>query len=274
MDSSKKKEIHVGIFIAGGLALLLTSIMLVGGDRYLFRSTYQLRVQMDQVQGLVEGSNVSLSGITVGLVKSIKFRKDSKLDLTLEIDREFAHRLTEGSLASVKTQGALGDKYIYIEPGPPDAPRLKEDAYMTADLSGDIIDIIKEKGPQLTHLVDAIKEVHILLSDINKGERAGKIMSNLVSATENLNKLLVESRQAVQDVRGGQGDKQKLSAATQHLVNILEKIDEGKGTLGAIINDPTLHQKISSLLGEPPRNKFLKPLIRQSIQDQEKKDEN
>ena len=47
-------------------------------------------------------------------------------------------------------------------------------------------------------------------------------------------------------------------------------LDNGQGTLGALINDPSLHNRISAFMGEAPRNRFLKPLIRESIQTNEK----
>ncbi|MCB0365209.1 MAG: MCE family protein [Bdellovibrionaceae bacterium] len=270
MESTFKDEIRVGLFVTGGLALLLTSILMLGGDRLLFKSTYNLHVKMEQVQGLTQGSVVSLSGVDVGHIKEITFTPDSKLELVLDIDRDFAVRITDGSRASVRTQGALGDKYIYIEPGPTDTHSLKDGDYLLADESGDIIDMIKEKGPELGHLVDAIKEVHFLIRSLNEGNRGAKLMANLVNSSENLNHLLVESRLAVKDLRGGERDNKNLREAMVHLASILEKVDKGQGTLGAIINDPSVHERLMSLLGESPRNKYLKPLIRDTIQSQDK----
>ncbi|MCC7402976.1 MAG: MCE family protein [Bdellovibrionales bacterium] len=270
MESTLKDEIRVGLFVTGGLALLLTSILMLGGDRMFFRSTYNLKVKMSEVQGVAVGSVVSLSGVQIGNVRRIDFNSDSTLDIVLDLDREFSERITDGSRASVRTQGALGDKYIYIEPGPTETRALQDGDYLVADEGADIIDMIKEKGPELGHLVDAIKEVHFLLKGLNEGNRSAKLMANLVSSSENLNQLLIESRHAVQDLRGEGKDAKKLREAMSHLVSILEKVDKGQGTLGAIINDPSIHEKLMALLGESPRNKFLKPLIRDSIQSQDK----
>ena len=270
MESTFKDQIRVGLFVTGGLALLLTSILMLGGDRFLFRSTYQLRVKMTQVQGLAVGSVVSLSGVNVGHVKEILFSPDSQLELLLDIDRDFAVRITDGSSAAVKTQGALGDKYVYIEPGPTDTRSLRDGDYLIANEGPDILDMIAEKGPELSHLVDAIKEVHFFVKSLNEGNRGALLMANLVTSSENLNKLLVESKSAVQDLRGNGKDTKNLREAVVHLASILEKVDKGQGTLGAIINDPSVHERLMSLLGESPRNKFLKPLIRDTIQSQDK----
>jgi phospholipid/cholesterol/gamma-HCH transport system substrate-binding protein len=49
----------------------------------------------------------------------------------------------------------------------------------------------------------------------------------------------------------------------------MKKIDRGQGTLGALVNDSSLHNRLSRLLGASPRNQFLKPIIRDSIQTHE-----
>jgi phospholipid/cholesterol/gamma-HCH transport system substrate-binding protein len=65
----------------------------------------------------------------------------------------------------------------------------------------------------------------------------------------------------------------KLNRALDHLANILEKIDKGQGTLGGIINDPTIHEDLKSILGGAKRNNLLKYLIRQTIQKSEDEQE-
>ena len=57
--------------------------------------------------------------------------------------------ITENSRASVRTQGALGDKFVYIEPGDLSAKALKDGDFLTSDASGDILDMIAEKGQEL-----------------------------------------------------------------------------------------------------------------------------
>jgi phospholipid/cholesterol/gamma-HCH transport system substrate-binding protein len=60
-----------------------------------------------------------------------------------------------------------------------------------------------------------------------------------------------------------------LRQALVNLSSILEKIDQGKGTLGQLINDPSVHQSLKSLLGGSPRNRYMKDMIRETIQQSE-----
>jgi phospholipid/cholesterol/gamma-HCH transport system substrate-binding protein len=221
------------------------------------------KVKLEQVQGLFEGSIVSLSGLTVGNVKRIEFDPyEQHVVVILAVDKDYAHRITEGSMASMQTQGALGDKYVYIKPGAVKAPPMASNSYIESETETDIIDLIKKRGPDFTHFMDAAKQLNILLTAMNEG----KLVSHLSESSGELKLLLAETRQMIRDARGGKEDESKLRQSVAHLSSILKKIDNGQGSLGALINDPSLHNKVLGLVGESPRNKFLKPLLRESIQ--------
>lgn len=253
MEVTLSKEIKVGIFAGLGLIAFLTSIILLGGDRVFFKSTYNLRVQFEDVQGLSRGSVVSLEGVPIGNVHSMQFiPKSKKIEVLMDIDTEFRHRITQGSVASVKTQGALGDKYIYIASGALDAQPLADNALVETSDEGDFLDMITKKGAEFGQVIDAFKEVKELLHQMNTENRMGHLMQNLVSDTADLKTVLNEVKKPV-----------------AKLDNILTKIDRGDGTLGALINDPTLHHKLVQLFGGNQRNKFLTPMIRESIKESE-----
>ena len=257
-----KEQTSVGIFIFLGLLLAAVSIILVGGDRMFFKKFYTLKVNFSQIQGLGKGGVVSLSGITVGNVKNMSVSHTNRsIELELDIDVEYRELITANSKASIRTQGALGDKYIYIEPGEYSAKALIENDYIPSDESGDIMEMIMEKGSELTQVVNAVAELQKIFEQLSADGRMGSI-------AQNLDQLLVESHLLVRDLRGTQG-QDNLKQGLAHINSILDKIDNSQGTLGALINDPTLHKKLVRFLGGSKRNQYLKPLIRETIKSQE-----
>jgi phospholipid/cholesterol/gamma-HCH transport system substrate-binding protein len=255
METTMTHQIKVGIFAAIGLVLFCLSVILLGGDKFFFSRTYTLKIHTNQVQGLGKGSVVSVSGVPVGNIEQINFIPNSpEVEINLTLQKSVENRITEGSLASVKTQGAPGDKYIYIEPGPPSAKPLAENAVVPVDKTPDFLDLIASKGSEMGEIVDVIKEIHILFKNINADGHSAKLMTNLVNSSEQLNKFLAEGRETLVP-----------------LSSVMKKLDNGQGTLGALINDPSLHNRLLNMLGEERRNKFLKPLIRDSIQTNEQK---
>jgi phospholipid/cholesterol/gamma-HCH transport system substrate-binding protein len=171
----------------------------------------------------------------------------------------------------VKTLGALGDRYVYIAPGDRLAPPLKEDAYLVAESADDFLDKLAKSGNQLSAVSDVINELLVLLKNINQDGRSSRIAENLAVTSADLKRITADLRVALASPGAGGASQNRLQEVLVHLQSILLKIDRGEGTLGALINDPTLHQKLVSLVGESPRRAYLKPLIRETIQHQEQK---
>jgi phospholipid/cholesterol/gamma-HCH transport system substrate-binding protein len=92
-------------------------------------------------------------------------------------------------------------------------------------------------------------------------------LSALDTSSAQLNLTLKEGQKLLTDARGGDSDsKSKLADSVTKLDRILTKIDKGEGTLGALINDPALHDQLKSLLGANRRSQSMKNLMRLSIE--------
>lgn len=78
-----------------------------------------------------------------------------------------------------------------------------------------------------------------------------------------MDKTLGEFRQLASDARGG--EKEDLKQTIEGLRNIILKIEKGEGTLGALIQDRALYDRLKQLLGGSSRDTMMKTLIRDSI---------
>ncbi len=117
MDRKKiNLELVVGLFMIGGflcfvyLSLQLGEFTLFSGNR-----TYDLTADFDNISGLKEGANLDVAGVNVGRVAKISLDNNYRARVVMQIDREV--KVSEDSVASVRTQGIIGDKYIRITPG-------------------------------------------------------------------------------------------------------------------------------------------------------------
>jgi phospholipid/cholesterol/gamma-HCH transport system substrate-binding protein len=257
-------QIKVGIFLAVGIVLTCLSLFLVGGDG-LIKSHVILHAQFDSVQGLNEGSLVSLSGIHVGNIKKFVFLPEqNRLDVQMTIETDYLPRISEGSTVEIRTAGALGDKYIYINPGPSAAKPMKDGASIEVLKASDIMAVLSEKGNEAEKIFDIIKEVDQFAKSLNAENRAEKIMNDLHATASELRMAAKDSREMIANLHN-QNSSQKLSSSVEKLDRILTKIDRGEGTLGALINDSSLHDSIKSFLGAPDKKDSIKTLIRSSI---------
>jgi phospholipid/cholesterol/gamma-HCH transport system substrate-binding protein len=258
MDTAAEKKI--GIFVLTGFAVLITVIFIIGGNRSMFSSTYELRVRFPQVQGISKGSVVQLVGLPVGNVDRIEFDDESgQLDVVLEINSEFQNRITEGSFAGVRTQGALGDKFVYVTPGKGGAP-MKQGDLLGTEQGGDIFTTLSEKTANINEVFEIISGLKKIVNDINGNDEIKTIVANLKSTTDDLRAFTNDLNKD----KSGQEIRQTIGKLHQ----IIAKIENGSGTLGAIINDPTLYKKLQQLAG-PQNVSPIKSAIRDSIRETE-----
>lgn len=271
MDLSRKIQIQVGIFLMIGVFVILASIFMLGADRALFKTYVHIHSHFDQVQGLNEGSVISLSGVVVGNVKAIEFNPENNmLDVVMKVEQGYANKITKSSQVEIRTQGALGDKYIFIIPGDPkDSPVENHDVLSVAKAS-DIIGIFSERGKDTAKIFDIINEIYAMMRSINSENRVGKIMSNMNEASENLNHASKEAKKFAVELNGS-STQNKLKNSLDRLESILTKIDRGQGTLGALVNDSSVHDQLKGFLGGSDRKKPIKSLIRTSIEKNESK---
>ena len=113
MDRSKV-NIAVGIFVILGIAALGYLSISLGQISFLGGSGYIITVDFPSVGGLKAGSTVEIAGVEIGRVQSIGLA-DYQARVTLRVQSGI--KLQEDSIASIKTKGLIGEKYIRISPG-------------------------------------------------------------------------------------------------------------------------------------------------------------
>lgn len=264
---STSHQIKVGIFTFAGVAIAIFSLITVGGEG-VFSSKVIYKAHFDHVQGLNEGSTVSLSGIRIGNVKAFNFLPEgNKLEVVMAIDRKYMARITEGSTLDVRTQGALGDKFIFITPGTTGGSTLAENAVIPLQQAKDFIDILSSKNGEATRIFDVINEVYKMTKAINSEDRLGQMMKNFSEASRNLKETSTDAKDLISYFKD-QKSTEKVANAVTKLDQILTKIDRGDGTLGALINDRSLHDSLKSMLGAQDKKNSIRSLLRSSVEEQ------
>jgi len=110
----KGLELGVGLFLLVGF-LCLGYLSFKLGDVKLWRtSDYDVLATFSNVAGLKNKAMVTMAGVTIGQVKDIQL-KDGRALLTLNIHKGVS--IEEDAIASIKTMGIIGDKYVSISPG-------------------------------------------------------------------------------------------------------------------------------------------------------------
>jgi phospholipid/cholesterol/gamma-HCH transport system substrate-binding protein len=271
-------ETRLGIFVILVAVAALVIIETLGGSDF-FRRGYQVNALFDTVQELKVGDSVRMAGVEIGRVEKIALENE-KVRVAMKLHGNAI--VKTDSKATVRFTGLMGQNFVFIDFGSPNAPRAVDGTILATEerpdlnaimakldkaatgienfgksftgdkidnLLGPLTDFIKQNSG---HLSATITNIENISGQIAKGEgTVGKLIydqslydSALVTVTNLQN--------TVSSVRAGQGTLGKLmtdetlynttTASMTNLDQILLKINQGQGTIGRLVNDQEFYR--------------------------------
>ncbi len=110
------KESAVGIFVIISLICVAYLTIKLGKMELVSSGGFNVNAQFSSVTGLKSGADIEIAGVKVGKVKNIKLNADEAM-ATVELQFNDGVKVFDDAIASVKTSGLIGDKYISVDPG-------------------------------------------------------------------------------------------------------------------------------------------------------------
>jgi phospholipid/cholesterol/gamma-HCH transport system substrate-binding protein len=182
------KEIRLGLFIVGTLAILVAGVFLIGNRETRFKSTYRVKAQFQNVSGLNDGADVRVGGIHAGTVRKIELPKQPDGKVTVEIDLErVTHDVVKtDSQAAIKSEGLLGDKYVEVSFGTDEGQPLKGGETIQSQPPMDISDLMNKANAILDTTKtamegaqDTVGHLRSISSKIDSGQGSiGALLNN------------------------------------------------------------------------------------------------
>ncbi|MBU6376466.1 MAG: MCE family protein [Bdellovibrionales bacterium] len=260
--NQKGLEFKAGLFTVGGIALFISALMVLGGGPSWFKRQQTYFAHFDSVDGLIPGAKVVLSGLQVGTVDDIFIDREARsISVKITVEQKYQDWMRQGATAAIATMGVLGDKFIRLTPGKVDGELLANNATIEVHDSKDFNQVLN-RGDQLLVTLNSIAgSMERLLKGFEKGNRTDQLAEGLTSTVKNLAAASSKINKQLEDIQ--------LKEAVKNLNSILEKINNGQGTLGALINDPGLYDDAKALVGGANRSRIVRNMVRQTIQKSE-----
>lgn len=173
------KMARLGLFIVASLAILFAGVFIIGNQQGLFTHTYHLRTEFATVSGLLSGAEVRIGGLRKGTIEAIRLPESplGKVSVTLSLDRSTSKLVKTDSLAAIETEGLLGNKYLAISFGSPDAPEVKDWATIASAPPLDVADLLKKTNAimdtthsAMKHVDATVTELATMAARVNRGE--------------------------------------------------------------------------------------------------------
>jgi len=109
-------EMIVGLFLLTGFACFSYLAIKMGDIRFFMRESYPLTARFTSISGLKEGAAIELAGVHVGKVTGISL-DNSEYEAVVQLDINQDVKLQDDSIASIRTSGIIGDRFIKLTPG-------------------------------------------------------------------------------------------------------------------------------------------------------------
>src|SRR5262249_11295482 len=184
----------VGIFMLIILAILGYFVLKIEDIHPSRKGLKTVTAVFDSVAGLDNKSKVRVAGVPVGEVKDIELRHDGKAKVTMEIDSDV--ELRDGAFARVVNLGLLGEKYVEIVPGPPNAPRA-EGRELRGTQSASIDDVTNQISAIATDVKAITGSLRTVMAGPQGEQRLQDIVENVRQITSQVRDLVAANRSNV-----------------------------------------------------------------------------
>jgi phospholipid/cholesterol/gamma-HCH transport system substrate-binding protein len=136
-------ETAVGLFVLIGILCVGYLTVKLGKMEIMGREYYHLNAQFESVTGLKAGAIIEMAGVPIGKVEAIALDTERQVArVRLKIQSNVV--LTDDVIASVKTNGLIGDKYIKLSPGGSDMVLKSGDTIIETESAMDLEELISK----------------------------------------------------------------------------------------------------------------------------------
>ncbi|MGZ3777521.1 MAG: MlaD family protein [Mucilaginibacter sp.] len=125
MKTTPSQKIRLGLFTIVGILLLIGAIYYIGKQKNMFGETFRVHGIFKNVGGLQVGNNVRFVGINVGTVVNISILTDSTAEVDMRLEDNVKPFLKANAIASIGSDGLMGDKLVSISAGTDNADLMK-----------------------------------------------------------------------------------------------------------------------------------------------------
>jgi phospholipid/cholesterol/gamma-HCH transport system substrate-binding protein len=264
MFQSKKQlswsKIRMGVVITLALFLLLLSVFFAGNIKTFFLKKVELKAQIHDVRGLRKGAPIWIHGTEVGYVEGIKLNPVYGTIVTMKIDRNVLNFIKGDSAASVMTMGLLGDKYIEISSGSPQAPPIRPGEMIKGAAQIELNDVMATAATSIEKMGEFINRLDRLVTKVEEGQGTIAKLIGDPQLYDHLNKDAQMISLILEEIKNAQGTLKmlvedpslyhKLLTAASSIEEFSKKMNEDHGTLQKLIEDPSLYNQTLSTISD------------------------
>jgi len=233
------QHLKVGLLVLAALVAFMATIFSLGQREHLWERKVEYEIRLARAGGLLVGAGVSLTGVPVGSLAEMHFPHDpgvSYIQLRIKVAGDVAARIRENTVATIRTLGLLGDRYIELSAGTADVAALPPGGIINSIDPIDYEAVLGQSGDIVTNIVEVTASLKTVLQSIEHGE-------GLLGA-------MVRNRELGEaTLRDFQATMAHVQETSHALDDILQRVRRGEGLLGRLTHDTREGEALLTSLG-------------------------
>lgn len=191
----KNKNVMVGLFVLAGLVLFMTGLFLIGNRHEAFAQHVDYYADFTNLAGLSKGSKVQVAGMDAGQVLNIAVPASpmARFRVTLRIEENLKGLVRTDSLATIGTQGVVGETFLLIHPGDPNASQAAPLSLLPSKEPLDISSLLDQGQGLISDVDGAVKNADGILKQT--GSQLGSTLGEANATLANVNDVVVGIKQ-------------------------------------------------------------------------------
>lgn len=270
LRSQQRLELQVGALLIVAFVGLVAGILWISGARF-GGNEMTLYVAADDAASVAEGSVVMLRGVPVGAVEEVRLVGDG---VVIRLKASPKGRLSSDTYASFETAGFLGQMIVGLRPGSADDDLVSGDTIPATVLPG-LTSLADQLGDQAGNVLERTQRLlsDDLIASVKSGagafagtmsdleamlERQSQTLEQLIGSLASMTAQLsaaTDGPELERTVANIDSLTARLSSASEQFVassealaSILQKIDTGEGSMGKLVNDPVLYDRMAAAM--------------------------
>ena len=239
MKTKSVDNAKLGAFVLAGIVFLIVTLYMIGKNRNLLGSTFTIKAEVNNVNGLVPGNNVRFKGIDVGTVKSIDIANDTLIYVTMTIEESMKPYIKQNALASIGTDGLMGNKLMNINSQPGLAPSVREGSIIQSRKPIETDEMLRTLNTTNNNMERITNNLNEITGKLNNSNSLWNLLSDTV-ITQDLKFAVKSLRQAGSNT----------ASLTQQAKNMVTRYEKGNGLANSLFVDTTLSAKLHYSLGK------------------------
>jgi len=262
MKKNISSKIRLGIFISLGIAVFIVAIYFIGEKQQLFRSTFRVSGVFKDVGGLQAGNNVRLSGINIGTIDNVTIISDTSVRVDIVIDESTRRFIKKDAVASIGSEGLMGNKALIISPGTGDKKIIEDNDIIATIQPTDIDAMLKALKTTIDNTSAITGALAKIATNIESGKGTiGRLMMdkewrqnfettiiNLKEGSDGFRVLMDKANEMDKILISLESTIENTNKITNDLSSITGSIQSGDGIIGRLFMDQSMGQNFDSIM--------------------------